>query len=82
MTPSSDHLVEDKVSSSVSTDRSLLQRLRRGSQDAALQLYLRYAQRLRALEEGAVQRDSAPGQGLYSECANGLYAEYCVLLIA
>lgn len=31
------------------SDRSLLQRFRRGSQDAATQLYLRYAARLRAL---------------------------------
>lgn len=32
-----------------SSDRSLLQRLREGSEDAATQLYLRYAQRLSAL---------------------------------
>jgi len=32
-----------------SSDRSLLGRLRRGQQDAATELYLRYAQRLRAL---------------------------------
>jgi RNA polymerase sigma-70 factor, ECF subfamily len=32
-----------------SSDRSLLQRLRQGSQDAATQLYLRYVHRLRAL---------------------------------
>src|SRR3954469_15267255 len=31
------------------SDHSLLARLRRGQQDAATQLYLRYAQRLRAL---------------------------------
>jgi RNA polymerase sigma-70 factor (ECF subfamily) len=34
---------------SESSDRSLLQRLRQGSQDAATQLYLRYAHRLYAL---------------------------------
>jgi RNA polymerase sigma-70 factor (ECF subfamily) len=34
---------------STSSDRSLLARLRRGQQDAATELYLRYAQRLRAL---------------------------------
>jgi RNA polymerase sigma-70 factor, ECF subfamily len=33
----------------VPTDRSLLRRMRSGSEDAATQLYLRYAQRLRAL---------------------------------
>ncbi len=34
---------------SVSSDRTLLRRLRGGSEDAATQLYLRYAQRLRGL---------------------------------
>jgi RNA polymerase sigma-70 factor (ECF subfamily) len=34
-----------------SSDRSLLQRFRQGSQDAATQLYLRYAQRLHALTQ-------------------------------
>ena len=33
----------------VPSDRSLLARLRGGKQDAATELYLRYAQRLRAL---------------------------------
>jgi len=37
--------------SSAPSDHSLLQRFRRGSEDAAMQLYLRYAQRLRALAE-------------------------------
>jgi RNA polymerase sigma-70 factor (ECF subfamily) len=40
-----------------SDDHSLLQRFRRGSQDAAMQLYLRYAQRLRALAEAQCSPD-------------------------
>lgn len=36
------------------SDHSLLQRYRRGSQDAALQLYLRYAQRLRSLAKAQI----------------------------
>jgi RNA polymerase sigma-70 factor (ECF subfamily) len=40
-----------------SSDHSLLQRYRRGSQDAAMQLYLRYAQRLRALAEAQCSPD-------------------------
>ena len=39
------------------SDHSLLQRYRRGSQDAAMQLYLRYAQRLRALAEAQCSPD-------------------------
>ncbi len=41
------------------SDRSLLQRLRQGSQDAATQLYLRYAHRLRALAEAQSSADLA-----------------------
>jgi RNA polymerase sigma-70 factor (ECF subfamily) len=41
------------------SDRSLLQRLRQGSQDAATQLYLRYAHRLRALAEAQCSGDLA-----------------------
>jgi RNA polymerase sigma-70 factor (ECF subfamily) len=39
------------------TDHSLLRRFRQGSQDAATQLYLRYAQRLRALAEAQCSAD-------------------------
>ncbi len=42
------------------SDRSLLQRFRRGSQDAATQLYLRYAARLRALAQTHCSPDLAP----------------------
>src|SRR5439155_9706645 len=41
------------------TDHSLLQRLRCGSQDAALHLYLRYAQRLRGLAQAQCSADLA-----------------------
>jgi RNA polymerase sigma-70 factor (ECF subfamily) len=41
------------------TDHSLLRRFRRGSQDAATQLYLRYAQRLHALVEAQRSSDLA-----------------------
>jgi RNA polymerase sigma-70 factor (ECF subfamily) len=59
MSSSSDCPTDDSASSSASTDRSLLRRLRRGSQDAALQLYLRYAQRLRALAKAQCSADLA-----------------------
>jgi RNA polymerase sigma-70 factor (ECF subfamily) len=42
------------------SDHSLLQRYRRGSQDAATQLYLRYAWRLRELARGQLGADLAP----------------------
>jgi RNA polymerase sigma-70 factor (ECF subfamily) len=42
-----------------SSDRSLLQRFRRGSQDAATQLYLRYARRLHALAQSQCSRELA-----------------------
>jgi RNA polymerase sigma-70 factor (ECF subfamily) len=42
------------------SDRSLLGRLRHGSEDAATQLYLRYAQRLRALARAKTGADLAP----------------------
>lgn len=41
------------------SDRSLLGRLRHGSEDAATQLYLRYAQRLRALARAKTGTDLA-----------------------
>lgn len=41
------------------SDHSLLQRLRRGSEDAATQLYLRYAHRLRALARARTSADLA-----------------------
>src|SRR3954462_13845992 len=40
---------EAAATGSITSDRSLLARLRGGQQDAATELYLRYAQRLRAL---------------------------------
>jgi RNA polymerase sigma-70 factor (ECF subfamily) len=43
----------------VTSDRSLLQRLRQGSEDAATQLYLRYVHRLRALTEAKCSADLA-----------------------
>ena len=42
------------------SDRSLLRRFRGGQPDAATQLYLRYAERLRALAAGQVAPDLAP----------------------
>lgn len=42
------------------SDRSLLRRFRSGSEDAALQLYLRYAQRLHALTRRNCPADLAP----------------------
>jgi RNA polymerase sigma-70 factor (ECF subfamily) len=42
------------------SDHSLLRRLRGGSEDAATQLYLRYANRLRALARTKVSPDLAP----------------------
>src|SRR5690348_14662951 len=41
------------------SDRSLIRRLRTGSQDAATQLYLRYAKRLRALSRAKCSPDLA-----------------------
>jgi RNA polymerase sigma-70 factor (ECF subfamily) len=41
------------------SDRALLERFRGGHQDAATQLYLRYAKRLRALARGKCGRDLA-----------------------
>jgi RNA polymerase sigma-70 factor (ECF subfamily) len=41
------------------SDHSLLRRFRHGSQDAATQLYLRYAQRLRALAQAQCSADLA-----------------------
>jgi RNA polymerase sigma-70 factor (ECF subfamily) len=42
------------------TDHSLLRRLRSGNQDAATQLYLRYAQRLHQLAQAQTGADLAP----------------------
>ncbi len=42
------------------SDHSLLRRFRRGSQDAATELYLRYAKRLYGLARGRVSADLAP----------------------
>jgi RNA polymerase sigma-70 factor (ECF subfamily) len=44
---------------SVPTDQSLLRRYRHGSEDAATQLYLRYAHRLRALAQAKCSPDLA-----------------------
>src|SRR5262245_55855145 len=44
----------------LSSDRSLLKRFRAGDADAATQLYLRYAERLRTLARTRVGRDLAP----------------------
>jgi RNA polymerase sigma-70 factor (ECF subfamily) len=44
----------------VPSDRSLLRRFRGGQPDAATELYLRYAERLRALAAGQVAPDLAP----------------------
>jgi RNA polymerase sigma-70 factor (ECF subfamily) len=41
------------------SDRALLERFRRGHQDAATQIYLRYAERLRALARARCGRDLA-----------------------
>jgi len=45
---------------SVPSDRSLLRRFRGGQPDAATELYLRYAERLRALAAGQCAPDLAP----------------------
>jgi hypothetical protein len=42
------------------SDRSLLRRFRSGQPDAAIELYLRYAARLRALADGQTAPDLAP----------------------
>jgi RNA polymerase sigma-70 factor (ECF subfamily) len=48
-TPDAGHEVISPCATGEPSDHSLLRRFRRGSQDAATQLYLRYAHRLRAL---------------------------------
>jgi RNA polymerase sigma-70 factor (ECF subfamily) len=50
----------DKVAAGEPSDHSLLRRFRWGSQDAATQLYSRYAQRLRALAEARWSTDLTP----------------------
>jgi len=42
------------------SDRSLLRRIRSGSDDAATQLYLRYARRLRAMANANLSKDLTP----------------------
>ena len=51
---------ESEQASDEPSDHSLLRRLRLGNQDAATQLYLRYAQRLRALTQAKCSPDLAP----------------------
>jgi RNA polymerase sigma-70 factor, ECF subfamily len=58
MAPGEDRPEEAKQPPNIEpTDHSLLQRFRHGSQEAAMQLYLRYAQRLRALAEAQCSPD-------------------------
>jgi RNA polymerase sigma-70 factor (ECF subfamily) len=54
-----DHLPRDEQDPNEVTDRSLIRRLRTGSQDAATQLYLRYANRLRMLSRAKCSPDLA-----------------------
>jgi RNA polymerase sigma-70 factor (ECF subfamily) len=49
--------VDTPASAEALSDHSLLQRYRRGNQDAATQLYLRYAWRLRELARGQLAAD-------------------------
>ena len=53
------HLEEGPPPSATSSDRSLLRRFQNGQVDAATQLYLRYAKRLRALASAQLGRDLA-----------------------
>src|SRR5207248_2352055 len=52
-------MVEDLTPSGETSDRSLLRRFRGGSEDAATQLYLRYANRLMALARANRSTDLA-----------------------
>lgn len=54
-----DYVARDEQDLHEVSDRSLIRRLRTGSQDAATQLYLRYAQRLRSLGQAKCSRDLA-----------------------
>lgn len=53
------HLARDEQNLHDVSDRSLIRRLRTGSQDAATQLYLRYAKRLQLLSQAKCSRDLA-----------------------
>ncbi len=53
-------IIAAEPSNHEASDRSLLRRVRTGSQEAATQLYLRYAQRLRALSRAKCSPDLAP----------------------
>lgn len=60
----SDDMLDDRVSGAEQnlhdvSDRSLIRRLRAGRDDAATQLYLRYAHRLRLLSQAKSSRDLA-----------------------
>src|SRR5262249_51271063 len=59
-TPAADQTGAPRVVDEQSSDRSLLQELCQGNQDAATQIYLRYAQRLRALAQAQCGPDLAP----------------------
>jgi RNA polymerase sigma-70 factor (ECF subfamily) len=50
-------MADEPAPTEVRTDASLLSRLRRGEEDAATQLYLRYAERLRALAANQASPD-------------------------
>jgi RNA polymerase sigma-70 factor, ECF subfamily len=50
-------MADDPAPPEIRTDRSLLSRLRHGEEDAATQLYLRYAERLRALAANQASPD-------------------------
>jgi RNA polymerase sigma-70 factor (ECF subfamily) len=53
-------MTQNPVQPAEPTDSSLLRRLRSGNQDAATQLYLRYADRLRVLARAECSPDLAP----------------------
>jgi RNA polymerase sigma-70 factor, ECF subfamily len=59
-TPAAEPTGSPRVVDEQSSDRSLLQELCQGNQDAATQIYLRYAQRLRALAQAQCGPDLAP----------------------
>ena len=53
-------MTEHRNGAGTPSDHSLLRRYRRGSEDAATQLYLRYAQRLRGLARAQLSPALAP----------------------
>jgi RNA polymerase sigma-70 factor (ECF subfamily) len=53
-------MADDVPPDAAPSDRSLLRRFRGGQPDAATELYLRYAERLRALAAGQCEPDLAP----------------------